>query len=152
MTRVTLRRPLGIVFGERGKGGAVVVEEVASGGNAARSGKVEVGDELVRCSAYVLKSGTDAPREGYGDRPYDNWEQTMFDCRGVDFKTGVVGAGEAGDANLAPCPRQRPCTRVAIAPSSHAVMVALESNNPRWGITQITLELQRGSGAAQETS
>lgn len=119
MTRVTLRRPLGIVFGERGKGGAVVVEEVASGGNAARSGKVEVGDELVRCSAYVLKSGTDAPREGYGDRPYDNWEQTMFDCRGVDFKT---------------------------------VMVALESNNPRWGITQITLELQRGSGAAQETS
>ena len=26
-------------------------------------------------------------KEGYGKRPYDNWERIMFDCRGQDFDT-----------------------------------------------------------------
>jgi len=79
---VTLRRPLGIIFGERGSGGVVFVEELVTDGNAARDGTVQVGDVLVRCSATVLKSGKDvvSAAEGYGDRPYDNWEQLMFDC------------------------------------------------------------------------
>ena len=39
---------------------------------------------MLRCSAYVLKSGKegDFEREGYGQRPYTNWEQIMFDCEG----------------------------------------------------------------------
>ena len=47
-----------------------------AGGNAEKSGKVQVGDVLSRCSATVLKSGKEGEfeAEGYGKRPYDNWE------------------------------------------------------------------------------
>ena len=37
-----------------------------------------------RCSATVLKAGKggEYEKEGYGQRPYDNWEKVMFDCEG----------------------------------------------------------------------
>lgn len=40
LVRLTLPRPLGIVFGENGPGGEIVVEELVAEGNAKRSGKV----------------------------------------------------------------------------------------------------------------
>jgi hypothetical protein len=40
---------------------------------------------LTRCSAVMLKAGKEGQyeREGYGQRPYDNWETIMFDCEGL---------------------------------------------------------------------
>jgi hypothetical protein len=70
---------------------------------------------LVGCSGVVLKeaklSGS-FEKEGYGQRPYDNWETVWVDARGLQYET---------------------------------VMSALRSNNPRWGINTITLELQKVS-------
>ena len=76
---VTLRRPLGIVFAERGAAGAsagVFVEELVRGGNAEKAG-VRVGDVLARVSATVLKDGKEGQfeKEGYGQRPYTNWDR-----------------------------------------------------------------------------
>jgi hypothetical protein len=88
--RVTIRQPLGIVLAEDAKNGRIVVEEVVSGGNAARDGRVAV---------------------GYGARPYDNWERIWVDAVGLQYET---------------------------------VMSALSSNNPRWGISSIELELEQG--------
>ncbi|KAK9842698.1 hypothetical protein WJX74_000829 [Apatococcus lobatus] len=109
--RVKLRKPMGMVLSEKSNN-VVFVEEISAGGNADKSGKVQVGDVISKCSAYVLKSGKDGDyeREGYGKRPYTNWEPIMFDCTGQDFKT---------------------------------VMSAISSNNDRWGIFDVTLELRR---------
>ncbi|KAK9827235.1 hypothetical protein WJX81_000601 [Elliptochloris bilobata] len=110
---VTIRKPLGLVLAEAPAGPrSVVVESIAEGGNAAKSGIVRVGDFINRCSATVLKAGKDGEyeREGYGQRPYDNWETVMFDCKDQDFKT---------------------------------VLAAIGSNNERWGINKVTLELRR---------
>jgi hypothetical protein len=43
-----------------------------------------MGDVLSKCSATILKAGKENQfeREGYGQRPYDNWETIMFDCNG----------------------------------------------------------------------
>jgi hypothetical protein len=42
------------------------------------------GFDVHRCSATVLKAGKggEYEKEGYGQRPYDNWEKVMFDCEG----------------------------------------------------------------------
>lgn len=84
-----LRKPVGVVFTQKPTGGPVYVDEVTPGGNADKSGAVKVGDVLTKCSAVVLKAGKDGQyeTEGYGQRPYDNWETVMFDCEGQDFKT-----------------------------------------------------------------
>jgi GH24 family phage-related lysozyme (muramidase) len=39
---------------------------------------------MSRCSATVLKDGAEGQyeKEGYGQRPYLNWKQVMFDCQG----------------------------------------------------------------------
>jgi ferredoxin len=91
---VTLRRPLGIVFEERVKGApeGVFVDELVPGGNAAKAG-VAVGDVLLRCSATVLKDGKEGAfeKEGYGARPFTNFDRVMFDASGQDFDT-VMGA------------------------------------------------------------
>ena len=52
---------------------------------------MRVGDVLARCSATVLKAGKEQQyeRDGYGKRPYDNFERVVFDCR----VRGVVGEG-----------------------------------------------------------
>jgi hypothetical protein len=95
---VTLKRPLGIIFAEREKGAAagVYVEELVPGGNAARAG-VQVGDVLLRCSATVLKDGKEGQfeAEGYGQRPYTNWDRIMFDAAAQDFDTARSGAASA---------------------------------------------------------
>jgi hypothetical protein len=54
----------------------LVITQCNAGGNAEKSGKVQVGDVLSRCSATVLKSGKEGEfeAEDYGKRPYDNWE------------------------------------------------------------------------------
>ena len=116
--KVTLKRPLGIVFAERGAPGeaaGVRVDELVAGGNAAAAG-LQTGDVLVRVSATLLKDGKEGQfeREGYGSRPYTNWERQMIDVRVCDFDT---------------------------------VMNAISSNNERWGITDVVLELERGPGA-----
>jgi S1-C subfamily serine protease len=81
--RVTLKRPLGLVFAERVKGsaGGVFVEEVTSNSNAAKAG-VRVGDVLLRCSAVVLKTGKEGAfaNEGYGATPFTNFERIIFEC------------------------------------------------------------------------
>lgn len=40
-------------------------------------------------SAIVLKAGKEGlyEKQGHGARPYDNFENILFDCRGQDFKT-----------------------------------------------------------------
>eukprot|EP00879_Flechtneria_rotunda_P023667 GHRR01025045.1.p1 GENE.GHRR01025045.1~~GHRR01025045.1.p1 ORF type:complete len:180 (-),score=35.20 GHRR01025045.1:374-913(-) len=45
---------------------------------------LQVGDVLSQCSAIVLKAGEENQyeKEGYGQRPYDNWETIMFSCQG----------------------------------------------------------------------
>jgi hypothetical protein len=49
----------------------------------------QVGDILSGCSAVTLKAGKEGryEREGYGDRPYDNWEVRLG---------GGEGAGRGG--------------------------------------------------------
>jgi len=39
---------------------------------------------LTKCSAVVLKAGKEGQyeKEGYGQRPYDNWETILFNCEG----------------------------------------------------------------------
>ena len=111
--RVTIRQPLGIVLAEDAKNGRIVVEEVVSGGNAARDGRVAVGDVLTGCQAVTLKEAKMSgsfEKEGYGARPYDNWERIWVDAVGLRYET---------------------------------VMSALSSNNPRWGISSIELELEQ---------
>jgi ferredoxin len=110
---VTLKRPLGITFAERVKGGSggVFVEEVGAGSNAQKAG-VMAGDVLVRCSAVVLKTGKEGAfaNEGYGATPFTNFERIEFECADQSFDN---------------------------------IMGAISSNNPRWGITDVTLELMR---------
>ncbi|GIL45392.1 hypothetical protein Vafri_2644 [Volvox africanus] len=86
---LTLRKPVGLVFEQKPEGGPVYVAEVVEGGAAARTGKVLPGDILSKCSAVVLKAGKEGlyEAEGYGQRPYDNWEVIEYDCEGKDFKT-----------------------------------------------------------------
>uniref|UniRef100_A0A383W2S3 PDZ domain-containing protein n=1 Tax=Tetradesmus obliquus TaxID=3088 RepID=A0A383W2S3_TETOB len=85
---VKLRKPVGIVFAQN-RNGPVFVEEIAPGSNAEKCGEVQVGDVLDQCSAIVLKAGKEGQyeKEGYGQRPYDNWETVMIDCNGREFKT-----------------------------------------------------------------
>lgn len=75
--RLTLRKPLGLVLAERkGPPPSVFIEEITPGGNAAKDGRLRVGDTLTKCSATLLKAGKEGEfeREGYGQRPYDNWQ------------------------------------------------------------------------------
>ena len=116
---VTLRMPVGLVFAQKDLTGPgesrressdiyplassppalhplpVYVDEVTPGGAADKTGKVAKGDILSECSAVVLKSGKEGQfeQEGYGQRPYDNWDRVTFDCRGQDFKTVMSGEG-----------------------------------------------------------
>lgn len=48
ITEVTLRRPLGMVLAENESDKSVFVEEIVEGGNAEKSGKVNIGDVLVK--------------------------------------------------------------------------------------------------------
>lgn len=113
---VTLKMPIGVVFAQtQGPRSPTVVEAVTEGGSADRAG-LRAGDVLVACSAVQLKAGTEGKfeKEGYGARPYDNFETSIIDVQGLEFKT---------------------------------VMGALKSNNPRWGVTSVTLRIRRGASS-----
>ncbi|PSC73495.1 fatty acid-binding adipocyte [Micractinium conductrix] len=87
--RLTLRKPLGLVLAERpGPPVQVFIEEITAGGNAAKDGRLKVGDVLVGCSATLLKTGKEGEfeREGYGAR-------VMFDARGKQFDTVMAALG-----------------------------------------------------------
>jgi hypothetical protein len=62
-----------------------------AGGNAEKDGRVQAGDVLVKCSATLLKAGKEGEfeREGYGQRPYDNWEQVKG-AAAADTATGTA--------------------------------------------------------------
>lgn len=83
----TLRKPVGVVFSQK-DGGPVFIESVTPGSNADKAG-FKAGDVLNQCSAVTLKAGKEGryEREGYGDRPYDNWETVMIDTEGLKFET-----------------------------------------------------------------
>lgn len=90
VVRVTIKQPLGITLAENVTDKLVFVESIEPGSNADKNGQVSVGDILVGCSGVVLKeaklSGS-FEKEGYGQRPYDNWETVYFDCRGKQYDT-----------------------------------------------------------------
>ena len=52
---------------------------------------------LDQCSAIVLKAGKEGQyeKEGYGQRPYDNWETVMIDCNGR-VSVAVASLASAG--------------------------------------------------------
>ena len=91
---VTLKMPIGVVFAQDKTvdRAPVVIESVAPGGHADAAG-LRPGDVLVACSAVQLKAGKEGEfeREGYGRRPYDNFEESMIDVEGLKFET-VMGA------------------------------------------------------------
>lgn len=95
LVTLTIKKPLGIVLAENKDSGEVFVEEIVPNSNAAKTQAVSVGDVLVGTSATVLKAGKDGEyeREGYGQRPYDNWETVEFDCRGQSFDTVMAALG-----------------------------------------------------------
>lgn len=107
----TIKKPLGMVLAEASNG-AVFIESIEEGGNAAQQGDVKVGDIVRKTSARMLKEGKsgDYAKKGHGARPYDDWEAVMFPCDGEDFQT---------------------------------VLAAVRSNNERWGIKEVTLEVSR---------
>jgi len=80
---LSLQKPLGINFEENGypKRGVTVIGLV-SGGNAERSGKISVGDDLVGVTAVRIKGA--------------KYERQMFDCSKWTFDT-VVDAIQSND-------------------------------------------------------
>mmetsp|Transcript_3546 Transcript_3546/g.10985 ORF Transcript_3546/g.10985 Transcript_3546/m.10985 type:complete len:192 (+) Transcript_3546:95-670(+) len=88
---VSLERPLGIVFEELGtpsKPAGVTVIEVQEGSNAAKAGRVEVGDVLVGVSAVRFIGGA------YLGKPRP--ERDIFPASAMDFDT-VVDAISSND-------------------------------------------------------
>lgn len=67
---------------------AVRVEELVKGGRAEKAG-VQVGDILLEVSAVTLVAGKEGQyaQNGYGDRPFDNFNRAMMSCVGQDFDT-----------------------------------------------------------------
>jgi hypothetical protein len=51
--------------------------------------RAQVGDILLEVSAVTLKAGTEGQyeNEGYGQRPFDNFEKSMMKCVGQSFDT-----------------------------------------------------------------
>ncbi len=108
-----MKQPLGIVLAEDVANRRVVVEEILPGGNADKLGRIAVGDVLVGCSAVTLK---EAKMSG-------SFEKEGYGARPYDNWTEVWISTEGLEFDT--------------------VMAALGSNNPRWGIFNIELELER---------
>jgi hypothetical protein len=79
---VDLDKPLGIIFEELEIGKGLFVQELVEGGNAERSGKVKVGDNLVAITAVKIVGA--------------KYERRLIPCRKFDFDT-MVGAIKSND-------------------------------------------------------
>merc|ERR1711966_221412 len=86
--RLRIRKPLGVILEEVHDGKGAFVVQVNEGSNAEKAG-VQVGELLVACSAATLKAGKEGAyaNQGYGGRPFDNWEIVMFPCIDTPFKS-----------------------------------------------------------------
>lgn len=80
--RLQLRKPLGLVL-EANKSGNVFIVEVLPEGNAAKDGRVEVGDELISTSAIVYDTERD-----YGGVVVKGGQRTVrLVCKNEKFDT-----------------------------------------------------------------
>lgn len=80
---IQLKKPLGIVFEEFEEGsGGVFVQDLVSGGNAQRTGQVQVGDVLIGITAVKVVGA--------------KYERRMIPARKFDFDTmvGAIGSNE----------------------------------------------------------
>lgn len=88
--RVRVKQPLGLVLAEDAANKRILVDEIVAGGHADDIGAIQVGDVLTGCSGVTLKeaklSGS-FEKEGYGARPYDNWQEIWVDCQGLKYET-----------------------------------------------------------------
>eukprot|EP00884_Botryococcus_braunii_P002921 jgi/Botrbrau1/1262/Bobra.0163s0055.1 len=91
---VTLSKPLGLILEETRNGG-IVVAEISEGGNAAREGQIQVGDELIATSGITYTT-----EQTYGETNVKGGEQVIrLLCRGEDFKT-VMAAISSHPAHI----------------------------------------------------
>uniref|UniRef100_A0A7S4FTI1 PDZ domain-containing protein n=1 Tax=Eutreptiella gymnastica TaxID=73025 RepID=A0A7S4FTI1_9EUGL len=94
---IKVRKPLGLVMEENKASpsiGAVFVAECIAGGNGGQAG-IKPGDVLQECSAVTLKTGKEGAyaKQGYGARPFDNFERITFDTRGQTFDNVMAALG-----------------------------------------------------------
>jgi hypothetical protein len=80
---VQLNKPLGIIFEEIEVGKGLFVQDLVEGGNAAQSGKIQVGDKMVGITAVKVVGA--------------KFERRMIPARNFDFDTmvGAVGSNDS---------------------------------------------------------
>jgi hypothetical protein len=57
---------------------------------------LQAGDVISECSSVVMKADAvsgEFENEGYGKRPYTNWEKRMFGCENEDFNVVMNAIG-----------------------------------------------------------
>jgi S1-C subfamily serine protease len=92
---VRIKKPLGLVL-EEDKTGKIFVAEILEDSNAAKSGLINVGDQLLATSAMVFNSTSD-----YGGVSVKKGEETIrFATRGEDFKTVMAAIGTVPSQRL----------------------------------------------------
>ena len=92
---VRIKKPLGLVL-EEDKTGKIFVAEILEDSNAARTGLINVGDQLLATSAMVFNSTQD-----YGGVSVKKGEETIrFATRGEDFKTVMAAIGTVPSQRL----------------------------------------------------
>lgn len=85
---IRIKKPLGLVLEEK-KSGGIFVAEIVPDGNAAKTGLVNVGDQLVSTSATVFNGTSD-----YGGVSVKSGEETIkFAVRGEKFDTVMAAIG-----------------------------------------------------------
>lgn len=57
MIQITLKKPMGLVLADNKTRTSVIVEDVVPGGNADKSGKVQVGDIISRFASSACQKG-----------------------------------------------------------------------------------------------
>ena len=85
---IRIKKPLGLVLEEK-KSGGIFVAEIVQDGNAAKTGLVNVGDQLISTSAMVFNGTSD-----YGGVSVKSGEETIkFAVRGEKFDTVMAAIG-----------------------------------------------------------
>ena len=131
--RITLKRPLGLVFGERVRGGEVFVESVVPNSNAAKEG-VKGGETLIMTSCVVLKQEASAEQPGHGGTPWLDYKRTPFPCAGQTFDT--VMSASASVFICLPLPhvlchfQLRPTTSSGVSLMSFSSLARRSSRSP----------------------